>query len=44
VEEGIVAGGGAALLHAALSLKDVKEKLASFDQQIGVQVRSAAPC
>eukprot|EP00878_Enallax_costatus_P000423 GHUV01000513.1.p1 GENE.GHUV01000513.1~~GHUV01000513.1.p1 ORF type:complete len:569 (+),score=200.80 GHUV01000513.1:158-1864(+) len=38
VEEGIVPGGGAALLHAAKELKDVKEKLDNFDQQIGVQI------
>jgi chaperonin GroEL len=38
VEEGIVPGGGAALLHAAKELKDVKEKLENFDQQIGVQI------
>lgn len=38
VEEGIVPGGGAALLHAAKELKAVKEKLENFDQQIGVQI------
>ena len=38
VEEGIVPGGGAALLHAAKELKAVKEKLDNFDQQIGVQI------
>jgi chaperonin GroEL len=38
VEEGIVAGGGAALLHAAKELAAVKEGLTNFDQQIGVQI------
>ncbi|KIY91287.1 Chaperonin CPN60-1 [Monoraphidium neglectum] len=38
VEEGIVPGGGAALLHAAKELVAVKEKLQNFDQQIGVQI------
>jgi len=38
VEEGIVPGGGAALLHAAKELKKVKEGLDNFDQQIGVQI------
>lgn len=38
VEEGIVPGGGAALLHAAKELKAVKEGLENFDQQIGVQI------
>lgn len=38
VEEGIVPGGGAALLHASKELAAVKEKLTNFDQQIGVQI------
>lgn len=39
VEEGIVPGGGAALLHATKELHAVKESLsANFDQQIGVQI------
>ncbi|KAI8474825.1 MAG: chaperonin Cpn60/TCP-1 family [Monoraphidium minutum] len=38
VEEGIVPGGGAALLHAAKELTAVKEKLDNFDQKIGVQI------
>jgi len=39
VEEGIVPGGGAALLHAAKELKKVKESLEdNFDQQIGVAI------
>lgn len=38
VEEGIVPGGGAALLHASKELAAVKEKLDNFDQKIGVQI------
>lgn len=38
VEEGIVPGGGAALLHAAKELRAVKDGLDNFDQQIGVQI------
>ena len=38
MEEGIVPGGGAALLHATKELAAVKEKLTNFDQQIGVQI------
>jgi chaperonin GroEL len=38
VEEGIVPGGGAALLHASKELAAVKDKLTNFDQQIGVQI------
>lgn len=38
VEEGIVPGGGAALLHASKELTAVKAKLENFDQQIGVQI------
>ncbi|EFJ52217.1 hypothetical protein VOLCADRAFT_79395 [Volvox carteri f. nagariensis] len=38
VEEGIVPGGGAALLHASKALDDVKSKLDNFDQKIGVQI------
>jgi hypothetical protein len=38
VEEGIVAGGGAALLHASKTLDDIKVKLDNFDQKIGVQI------
>ncbi|GLC33441.1 Mitochondrial chaperonin 60 [Pleodorina starrii] len=38
VEEGIVPGGGAALLHASKTLDDVKTKLDNFDQKIGVQI------
>lgn len=36
VEEGIVPGGGVALLKASLSLKDVKTE--NFDQQLGVSI------
>lgn len=42
VEEGIVAGGGAALLHAAKTLDAVREKLDNFDQKIGVQIIQTA--
>ncbi|KAG1672436.1 hypothetical protein FOA52_013222 [Chlamydomonas sp. UWO 241] len=38
VEEGIVAGGGAALLHASKTLDAVAAKLTNFDQKIGVQI------
>ena len=42
VEEGIVPGGGAALLHASKSLKAVREKMDNFDQKIGVQIIESA--
>ena len=38
VEEGIVPGGGVALLYASKALDAVKEKLAIFDQQVGVTI------
>lgn len=38
VEEGIVPGGGAALLHASKTLDEVRSKLSNFDQNIGVQI------
>lgn len=38
VEEGIVAGGGTALLHASKELEAVKAKLQNFDQQVGVNI------
>ncbi|KAG2436092.1 hypothetical protein HYH02_011603 [Chlamydomonas schloesseri] len=38
VEEGIVPGGGSALLHASKTLDDVKTKLDNFDQKIGVNI------
>ncbi|KXZ54554.1 hypothetical protein GPECTOR_4g619 [Gonium pectorale] len=42
VEEGIVPGGGAALLHASKTLDDVRAKLTNFDQQIGVGIIQTA--
>ena len=45
VEEGIVAGGGTALLYASQALDDLK--LANFDQDVGVKIVRAAirvPC
>ena len=38
VEEGIVPGGGVALLYASQILDSVKEKLDVFDQQVGVTI------
>ncbi|KAG2483580.1 hypothetical protein HYH03_017587 [Edaphochlamys debaryana] len=38
VEEGIVPGGGSALLHASKTLDEVKSKLDNFDQKIGVTI------
>jgi chaperonin GroEL len=41
------AGGGVALLYASKNLDAVREKLAVFDQQIGVQIIQTAlrvPC
>lgn len=38
VEEGIVPGGGVALLYASKTLEGVKSKNASFDQKIGVDI------
>mmetsp|Transcript_35096 Transcript_35096/g.99538 ORF Transcript_35096/g.99538 Transcript_35096/m.99538 type:complete len:575 (-) Transcript_35096:368-2092(-) len=38
VEEGIVPGGGTALLYAARGLDQIKEKLDNFDQQVGVKI------
>ena len=38
VEEGIVPGGGAALLHASKTLDEVVAKLDNFDQKIGVGI------
>jgi chaperonin GroEL len=37
VEEGIVPGGGCALLYASKSLDEVKQNL-NFDQKIGVDI------
>jgi len=45
VEEGIVPGGGVALLYAGLALKDLKGE--NFDQNIGIQIVQKAiqvPC
>jgi chaperonin GroEL len=42
VEEGIVPGGGSALLHASKTLDEVKAKLDNFDQKIGVQIIQSA--
>ena len=38
VEEGIVPGGGKALLHATKSLGAIKEAAANMDQRIGVEI------
>jgi chaperonin GroEL len=38
VEEGIVPGGGTALVYASRTLESVKEKCENFDQTIGVQI------
>ncbi len=38
VQEGIVPGGGAALLYASKLLDAVKEKCANFDQKVGVSI------
>lgn len=38
VEEGIVPGGGVALLYASKALDAAKEKLTNFDQQVGVTI------
>ncbi|RED48549.1 chaperonin GroEL [Aestuariispira insulae] len=38
VEEGIVAGGGSALLHAVKSLEGVKSKAVNADQEVGIDI------
>eukprot|EP01026_Neomeris_dumetosa_P072829 TRINITY_DN74349_c0_g1_i5.p1 TRINITY_DN74349_c0_g1~~TRINITY_DN74349_c0_g1_i5.p1 ORF type:complete len:451 (+),score=112.24 TRINITY_DN74349_c0_g1_i5:116-1354(+) len=38
VEEGIVAGGGSALLHATKGLRAIMEKLDNMDQRMGVEI------
>ncbi|KDD77186.1 TCP-1/cpn60 chaperonin [Helicosporidium sp. ATCC 50920] len=38
VEEGIVPGGGTALVYASKALEAVKEAAANFDQRMGVQI------
>lgn len=42
VEEGIVPGGGTALLHATKALRKLEDSLTIFDQKIGVQIVRAA--
>ncbi|KAL3137677.1 Mitochondrial chaperonin 60 [Trebouxia sp. C0009 RCD-2024] len=42
VEEGIVPGGGVALLYASKALDAVKDKLENFDQTVGVQILQTA--
>lgn len=42
VDEGIVAGGGAALLHASRSLAQVKESMDNLDQRVGVDIIARA--
>ncbi|KAI7835624.1 hypothetical protein COHA_010481 [Chlorella ohadii] len=38
VEEGIVPGGGTALVYASRTLESVKEKCENFDQKVGVEI------
>lgn len=38
VEEGIVPGGGTALVYASRSLEAVKDKCENFDQKVGVEI------
>ena len=38
VDEGIVAGGGAALLHASRVLPALRESMSSLDQRVGVDI------
>jgi len=42
VEEGIVPGGGVALLYASRALDAVRDGLTSFDQRIGVRIVQSA--
>ena len=47
MEEGIVAGGGSALLHASRELAAVKEAMINQDQRVGVEIIERAitrPC
>lgn len=47
VAEGIVVGGGAALLYASKCLEPLKEKAVNFDQKIGIDIIERAirvPC
>ena len=38
VEDGIVAGGGVALLHAGKTLSELKDQVKTFDQKIGISI------
>jgi hypothetical protein len=38
VDEGIVAGGGAALLHASRTLDKVRESMMTLDERVGVEI------
>ncbi len=38
VEEGVVPGGGTALLYASRALKKVKDKVENHDQQVGIDI------
>ena len=42
VDEGIVAGGGTALLKASKALTELEGSMANFDQKVGVQIIKAA--
>merc|ERR1719271_1731624 len=42
VDEGIVAGGGTALLKASKALTELEDSMANFDQKVGVQIIKAA--
>ena len=42
VDEGIVAGGGAALLHASRCLPALRESMSSLDQRVGVDLVARA--
>jgi len=42
VDEGVVAGGGAALLHASRALLALEDTMPNFDQKVGVQIIRAA--
>lgn len=47
VEEGIVPGGGSALLYASRALAKLESEVANFDQKVGVQIVKRAlkqPC
>jgi chaperonin GroEL len=38
VDEGIVAGGGSALLHASRSLAAIRDNMPNLDQRVGVEI------